>query len=54
MKRYFNRTIEVENKEVTRTVVEDKGVATVNYKGSKVAVKAQGNGDRPETKWTVK
>jgi hypothetical protein len=56
MKTYFNRTIVVENTEVTRKVVEKNGKAVVRHAGQDKEVETVG-GAAPEstqTKWTLK
>jgi hypothetical protein len=54
MKRYFNRNISVGDKEVTRTIIEQKGVATAAINGTRHEVTPVGNPLDTQTKWTVK
>jgi hypothetical protein len=55
MKKYYNRQVQVDGKEVTRVVTEKHGVATINYNGTKKEV-APVNGSplNTQTKWTEK
>ncbi len=55
MKTYYNRTVQVDGKEVTRNITEKHGVATINYNGSKKEVApVSGSPLSTQTKWTVR
>ena len=54
MKKYFDRQVVIEGKEVTRNVVEKNGVATVRHQNQSVEVAPVGPRDSKQTKWTKK